>query len=64
MTWLTVRQIGVWKDGITLWRTVAAGAPGVGFVHYNLGNAFKAQGQLDNAAEHYRKAIGLLPQLR
>ena len=30
-------------------------------MHYNLGNALQAQGKLDEAVEHYRKALALKP---
>ena len=38
-----------------------AGPAGSAEVHYSLGNALRALGRLDEAADHYRAAIALNP---
>jgi tetratricopeptide (TPR) repeat protein len=59
---LTVRQIGVWKDGVTLWTAVAERwgdrAP---IAFSNRATAFARRGAFDRAVVDYTKAISLTP---
>ncbi len=49
----------VWKNELTLWSDVVAKSPGKPRAHNNLGNAYEARGQLDDALLEYREAIQL-----
>ncbi len=62
MSYVTFRQVSLWKDGITLWSYVIEKEPlKVPFAYINLGAAMKAKGRLDEAAGYYRTAITLDP---
>jgi tetratricopeptide (TPR) repeat protein len=62
MSLLTIRQIGVWKDGITLWSSVIEKQPTrVPLAYYNRGLAYATAGRLDAAAADYDLAISLDP---
>ncbi len=59
---LTIRQIGVWKDSITLWSSVIEKDPQeVFFAFHNRGIAFSRLGAFDKAIADYYKAIALKP---
>jgi tetratricopeptide (TPR) repeat protein len=49
------------EEGIVFLRAALAIRPQSPGVHYNLGNALKAKGRLDEAIESYREAIRLKP---
>jgi tetratricopeptide (TPR) repeat protein len=49
------------QEGIGFYRAAAALRPGSPAVRVNLGNALKADGQLDAAIEEYREAVRLEP---
>ena len=62
LSYLTVKQIGVWKNTIDLWSYVIEHAPmKVPFAYYNRGIAFDRAGQFNKAIEDYDKAIALFP---
>ena len=62
MTYLTVKQIGVWKNPFTLWDYVIQRNPGsVAVAYQNRGQLFEAMGRLDDALEDYNRAIALKP---
>ena len=42
---LTVRQIGVWRDSLTLWTSVIEKEPDVAMAHYNLGEHLREKGE-------------------
>jgi tetratricopeptide (TPR) repeat protein len=62
ISYRTVEQIGIWKNGITLWDYVIEKEPeGVSIAYTNRGLEFEKIGQLDKAIEDYSKAIVLDP---
>jgi protein O-mannosyl-transferase len=62
MSYLTVQQIGIWKNSITLWDFVIEKAPDrVPFAYYNRGLFFAKIGQYRKAIEDFDRAISLLP---
>jgi protein O-mannosyl-transferase len=62
LTVLTVRQIGVWRDSLTLWTWVVAKQPRVAIAHYNLGEYLRKKGDWDGAALHWRRAVEVQPE--
>ena len=62
MAYLTVNQIGIWKNGITLWNyIIETKQVRTHYAYNNRGVIFEKTGQLDKAAEDYRMAIYLDP---
>jgi tetratricopeptide (TPR) repeat protein len=61
--YLTTRQIGVWKNSISLWKMVMASYPddAPAFAHKNLGTAYQLAGRLQEALVEYDKAAALPP---
>ena len=58
----TRRQVGTWRDGVTLWeRAIALGGNST-VSQNNLGAALEKRGLLDAAASHYADAIRLEPR--
>jgi Flp pilus assembly protein TadD len=57
----TVRQIGVWRDGETLWRHQLAQAPDSWLARNNLAMALIAQQRLDDAAPLLAEALEIRP---
>ncbi len=63
MTYLTVAQIGIWKNSIELWSYVVEEEPQKSFTAYNnLGSAFVKAGQFDKAIVYLDEAIALDPE--
>jgi len=59
---LTIGQIGVWKDSVSLWERCAYAYPGVSpKVCLNLGMAYKRAGRRREAIEMLKKAILIKP---
>jgi Tfp pilus assembly protein PilF len=59
---LTINQIGIWKDSITLWKTVINIFPNKAFnAHENLGNAYIDQGRINDAIAQFQIAIRINP---
>jgi tetratricopeptide (TPR) repeat protein len=59
---LTWNQLSYWRDAVALWeRDLELTAPAP-LSLYNCGEALQAQGRLDDAAKHFRKAIDLDPK--
>ncbi|MGC2062927.1 MAG: tetratricopeptide repeat protein [Thermodesulfovibrionales bacterium] len=61
MAFLTVKQIGIWKNGITLWSNVIEKSPEGYFPYLNRGELFWKSGQLDEALADFDKAIAVIP---
>jgi tetratricopeptide (TPR) repeat protein len=59
---LTVVQIAVWRDSITLWEHVLGAYPGSVTAHYNLGNEYLGRGDYPNAEAWFRRTIELQPR--
>lgn len=51
----------VWRDDLTLWTDVLNKAPGNQAAYVNVGGAYQARGDLDGAAEVYRRALERFP---
>jgi len=58
----TLRQIGVWRDSLTLFESTVRSAPDAWLAHYNLGNAYADQGREADAASAFRETIRLSPR--
>ena len=58
---LTRRQIGYWKDSETLFRHALAVTRDNSVAHNNLGSALLKSGQVDEAIDHFQKALKLVP---
>jgi tetratricopeptide (TPR) repeat protein len=59
--WQSRAYAAQWRDGETLWTYTVAKAPAVWLPHYNLGNAYRRDGRLDDAIAQYRASIRLQP---
>jgi protein O-mannosyl-transferase len=57
----TWQQAGVYANHETLWRAVIAENPGSWMAHNNLGIALAQSGRIDEAFEHYDKALEINP---
>jgi len=58
---LTVRQIGVWKDSVTLWRQAAAVEPGSDIPIFFLGWALTDALRFDEARAHFERSLARVP---
>jgi hypothetical protein len=58
---LTVRQIGVWRDSVTLWSHAATVDPESRFAHHNLVATLLAQEKVEKATNRPQYAMGLIP---
>lgn len=61
LSYLTVQQIGIWKNGYVLWNYVIEKDPGIPRAYNNRGIIYKKMGLLNNAIEDYNRAIALDP---
>ncbi len=62
MSILTYRQIGIWKNGITLWSHVIESDPRTSFIAYlNRGAAYKNDKQFEKAVADFNTTIALKP---
>jgi Tfp pilus assembly protein PilF len=62
MAYLTLKQVGIWKNGFYLWTYVIEKEPEkVSIAYTNLGAAFANREQLNKAIENFDKAIALNP---
>ncbi len=55
------QQTRHWRDSTTLWSHTLTCASQNYIAHYNLGLAFAARGQVDEAIAQYRKALEIMP---
>jgi hypothetical protein len=58
---LTIKQIGIWKNGIVLWNYVIKRDPGISLAYNNRGLVFDEMGQPDKALADFNEAIALDP---
>ncbi|MBI4949811.1 MAG: tetratricopeptide repeat protein [Deltaproteobacteria bacterium] len=59
---LTIRQIAVWRDSVSLWSREVAVYPDEAPIGWsNLGLAYKDRGELDRAVANYERAIEIDP---
>jgi tetratricopeptide (TPR) repeat protein len=62
MSYVTYKQIGIWKNGIVLWTYVIDKDPARAFFAYNnRGVCYEKAGRIDKAIDDYRKTIALNP---
>jgi len=60
MTYLTIKQIGIWKNSFIFWNHVITKEPEkVPMAYYGLGTSFQQAGLYDRALENFDKAITL-----
>ncbi len=58
---LTWQQVGIYRNLETLWRDTLIKNPDCWMAHNNLGLLLKDQGHIEEAMEHYHKAIQINP---
>jgi len=58
---LTWRQAGIYRNNERLWRDTLAKNPDAWLAHNNLANDLMFKGRLDEALEHYRRAVEINP---
>lgn len=58
---LTVRQVGVWRDSVTLWRQAAAAEPESDIPIFRLGWALAGAGRFDEARAHFERSLARVP---
>jgi protein O-mannosyl-transferase len=62
LSYSTIQQTGIWRDGIVFWSRVIEKEPeAVPFAYYNRAISFERTGQIDKAIADYDKAIDLYP---
>jgi Flp pilus assembly protein TadD len=61
--WLSLVQIGYWRDSATLWQHAIEVSPDAGPARFGLGDALQQKGELDNAIQQYAEASRLSPRL-
>lgn len=62
MSKMTVTQINIWKDPVTLWSHEMKMFPSVYISYNNRGNAYKEAGEFQKAIKDYDEAIKLNPK--
>lgn len=60
-TTLTWRQLGYWRDNISLYQHTLRLTTGNYLIHYNLGLAFAEKGNLNDAIREYEEALRIRP---
>ncbi|MEK6758544.1 MAG: tetratricopeptide repeat protein [Deltaproteobacteria bacterium] len=58
---MTVRQIRVWKDPVTMWSHVIKVYPDSHLARYNLGGVYKTYGEFDKAIIYFTEALAIKP---
>jgi len=61
MTTGTIYRNRDYQNGLSIWQSVVKAAPSSYKGHYNLGNQFKKQGEIDEAIKCYLKALKIKP---
>jgi protein O-mannosyl-transferase len=63
MSYLTIKQISIWKNSYSLWSYVIKKEPGqVPQAYFSLGTVFLEKEELDSALAYYSKALELNPK--
>ncbi|MEW6080026.1 MAG: tetratricopeptide repeat protein [Thermodesulfobacteriota bacterium] len=57
----TVQRNLEWRDSVSLFESAVRHSPDLAWAHNNLANALKETGRLDEALDHYRRALALKP---
>jgi tetratricopeptide (TPR) repeat protein len=60
---VTWQQLGYWRDSSTLYRHDLRVTTGNNKIHYNLGLALQAEGDLDGAIQNYQEALRINPSM-
>ena len=60
-SWLSIRQIGVWRDSESLWTQVLAYEPGSTEAHNSRADHYYQRGRYDDALADYTAALASLP---
>ena len=58
---LTIPQIGIWKDSVTLWRHATEAEPESDIPIFYLGWALSEAGRLDEARAHFERSLNRVP---
>jgi hypothetical protein len=61
LSFLTWKQCSYWKNSITLYERALKVTENNDLAHYNLGNALKDQGKMEEALAEYREAVRIRP---
>jgi tetratricopeptide (TPR) repeat protein len=61
LSYATLEQIAVWKDGLTLWSDTVRKSPDAAMPHNSLGNAYLTQERLTEAIVEYSASLRLNP---
>jgi tetratricopeptide (TPR) repeat protein len=61
LSFLTWKQCGYWKNSITLYERALKVTENNDLAHYNLGNALKDQGKMEEALNEYRDTVRIRP---
>jgi tetratricopeptide (TPR) repeat protein len=61
MAYLTYRQIGIWKNGLSLWSYVIEKEPEASIAYTNRGSVLEKMGKFDKAIQDFDRAIRLFP---
>ena len=61
LSFMTVKQIAVWRDAISLWNTLIQQEPARPDLYYLRGAGFKLKDETERALEDYTRAINLAP---
>ena len=61
MSLLTVKQISVWQNSVTLWEYVVSNTSDSHKAYFNLGNAYKTKGDFENAERAWKKTVEIAP---
>jgi len=59
--YISLRQIPIWRDTVSLWARAVETSPEVPMTHANLGAAYYARGEVDRAIELYYVALAMKP---
>jgi tetratricopeptide (TPR) repeat protein len=57
----TFRQIGTWRDSVTLFEHALASTRDNWVIHYDLAGVLQAEGRSEEAIAHYREALRIVP---
>ncbi|MBI1824763.1 MAG: tetratricopeptide repeat protein [Planctomycetes bacterium] len=61
MIFQTRQQVGVWRDGLSLWSKAVDRRPSTGLAQANLAIELNQRGQFQEACEHSERALQILP---
>lgn len=61
LSFLSWKQVGYWRDNVTLYEQAARAIPDNYWAYNNLGAALASRGQLDNAEILFKKSLAIMP---